>query len=263
MSAVALQSFGFGEQLVRAFDRDGAAWFVGNDVCKALDIGNSRDALGRLEEDERGCVGITDAIGRTRETTIISESGVYALIFTSRKEAAKRFRRWVTQEVLPAIRTTGRFEIVPPEPANDVPFTAEMPDELDLLARKLAVAREARIVFGLKAARKAWRALGLLPGLTDAIPEEVAPQYAVPPAIAKLHQSVLDWLEARTEAAPGHREGAQELYSDYVDWAKAEGMTANEIETLSAFGRTLSNCGIGSIRSSRIFRVGLRLIDAD
>ncbi len=256
MSAVALQSFGFGDQLVRAVDRNCVAWFVGNDVCAALEISNGPQATGRLEPDERDCICIVDAIGRERDTTVISESGVYALVFTSRKEAAKRFRRWVTQEVLPAIRTTGRYEI-----ANDpvAPDVAEpLADENDQLRLQLNLVREARIAFGTRGARRAWA----IAGLPDLGLAEAAPIISVGAAvIGRLHQSVADWLDARTEAAPGNRVSAMALYRDYLGWAKGEGVSPNEVVSLTAFGKALTNCGLGSIRANVVYRIGLRLID--
>lgn len=93
----------------RVVDRDGEPWFVLNEVCAKLEIANPRDAASRLDDDEKDAVGIADAIGRTQKTTIISESGLYSLILTSRRPEAKRFKKWVTSEVLPTIRKTGRY----------------------------------------------------------------------------------------------------------------------------------------------------------
>jgi len=87
---------------------DGQPWWVAADVCKVLDIANHRDALSRLDADEKG-VGLTDTLGGTQEMAIINESGLYSLILTSRKPEAKAFKRWVTHEVLPAIRRTGHY----------------------------------------------------------------------------------------------------------------------------------------------------------
>ena len=106
---------------VRVSDRDGAPWFVAADVCKALDLANPRNAVARLDEDERATVQISDG-GQPRKFNIISESGLYALIIRSNKPEAREFRKWVTAEVLPAIRRTGRYEaaeLLPPEPKND------------------------------------------------------------------------------------------------------------------------------------------------
>ena len=107
----AVQPFFFGEAEVRAYlDENGEPWFVAKDVCAVLEIANHKDAVSRLDEDERGGSVIPTPLGGPQEMLTVSESGLYALIFTSRKEAAKRFRKWVTGEVLPALRRTGRYE---------------------------------------------------------------------------------------------------------------------------------------------------------
>ena len=97
---------------VRIIEKDGEPWFVAKDVCNVLSIRNNRDALASLTEDERDDVGITDAIGRKQETAIVSEPGLYRLVFKSRKKEAESFKRWVCHEVLPSIRKTGAY--IPP-----------------------------------------------------------------------------------------------------------------------------------------------------
>ncbi len=82
----------------------------GNELCRALDIANPRQAFARLEADEKG-VSIVDTPGGRQEVNVVNESGMYALIFSSRKPQAKAFRRWVTAEVLPALRETGSYRI--------------------------------------------------------------------------------------------------------------------------------------------------------
>jgi prophage antirepressor-like protein len=104
-----LARFIFDGAEVRIIDKDGNAWFILSDVCAVLGIANPRDAATRLDADERDGVGISDAIGRNQRATIVSESGVYRLIFTSTKKNAKKFRKWVTSEVLPAIRKHGGY----------------------------------------------------------------------------------------------------------------------------------------------------------
>lgn len=100
----------------------GEPWFVAKDVCNALHIGNSRDAISRLEDDEKtsvtvrvnaGGVGTADTKFRNQEVTAVNESGLYNLIFQSRKPEARKFRKWVTAVVLPSIRKTGEFKISP------------------------------------------------------------------------------------------------------------------------------------------------------
>jgi len=112
-----LTIFDFEDNAVRVIDQDGLPWFVASDVCRVLDISNSRDAVSDLDDDEKTVassnVATTDVKIPNRGLTIISESGLYALIFKSRKEEAKKFRKWITSEVIPAIRKTGKYEIAP------------------------------------------------------------------------------------------------------------------------------------------------------
>lgn len=106
----ALQVFEYEDQRpFRIIDINGEPWFVLADVCRELEIANVGDAASRLDDDEKDNIGITDAIGRQRKTVIINESGLYSLILTSRKAEAKRFKKWVTKEVLPSIRKTGGY----------------------------------------------------------------------------------------------------------------------------------------------------------
>ena len=124
-------------QAVRTVDRDGEIWFVAKDVCDILGIQNPTDAVANLDEDEKNTVVISDGIQGNKDNSlgitegipgnkdnsltiskgisgnpsrvIISEAGLYKLIFRSRKPAAKAFSRWVTHEVLPQIRRTGQY----------------------------------------------------------------------------------------------------------------------------------------------------------
>jgi len=92
----------------RIIDREGEPWFVLADVCRALDIKNVPDAASRLDEDEKD-IAQTDTLGGAQRVRIINESGLYSLILRSDKPEAKRFKKWVTAEVLPSIRKTGRY----------------------------------------------------------------------------------------------------------------------------------------------------------
>lgn len=115
-----LETFDFQTHAVRVVTRDGEPWFFAADVCRVLDIANSRDAVGGLDEDEKGVV-IADTLGGQQKTQIISESGFYTMVLRSRKPEAKPFRKWVTSEVLPAIRKTGRYAVdAPTAPVNPV-----------------------------------------------------------------------------------------------------------------------------------------------
>ena len=90
---------------------DGEPWFAASDVCKALEIKNAPQALSRLEEDERFTTIISNdsaASGKSK-LSFVNEAGLYSLILSSRKPEAKAFKRWVTHEVIPAIRKTGGY----------------------------------------------------------------------------------------------------------------------------------------------------------
>lgn len=100
-----------------ALDQDGNIWFVAKDVCDVLGIVNNRDAMSRLDEDEKDTidphiftVGNTDTENRRgSELSIINEPGMYTLVLTSRKPQAKEFKKWLTHEVIPTIRQHGGY----------------------------------------------------------------------------------------------------------------------------------------------------------
>jgi anti-repressor protein len=100
--------FDYGGRQVRTVLVDGEPWFVAKDVCDILEIENPRDAMARLEPDERGVV-LTDTLGGPQSMNAVPESGLYSLILGSRKPEARQFKRWVTHEVLPTIRKTGAY----------------------------------------------------------------------------------------------------------------------------------------------------------
>jgi prophage antirepressor-like protein len=114
-------SFSFEQSFnVRIVMIDGDPWFVAADVCEALGIANHRDAVIKLDEDEKRAVGLTDAIGREQDTTLINESGLYTLILRCRNATKPgtiphKFRKWVTGEVIPSIRKTGSYQLPAPE----------------------------------------------------------------------------------------------------------------------------------------------------
>ena len=100
----------FGE--IRTVVIDGEPWFVGKDIAEVLGYSNSRKAIVDHGDDEDKMDGVTirDAIGRDQAAVVINESGVYALIFGSKLASAKRFKHWVTSEVLPQIRKNGSYQ---------------------------------------------------------------------------------------------------------------------------------------------------------
>ena len=89
---------------------EGEAWFIAKEVCELLGIKNVSNAVSRLDDDEKG-VSVLPTPSGEQEKLIVSESGLYALVFRSKKDSAKRFRKWVTKEVIPSIRKTGGYGI--------------------------------------------------------------------------------------------------------------------------------------------------------
>ena len=110
MSKKALQVFEYKEHEVRTTEIDGEIWFVAKDVCDILEIVNPSDAVKDFDDDEKGIANIYTIRGM-QDMTVISEAGLYKLIFNSRKAEAKEFTRWVTHEVLPSIRKTGKYSV--------------------------------------------------------------------------------------------------------------------------------------------------------
>ena len=130
-SDVKPETFNFNGAEVRVMMKDGEPWFVAKDVCSTLEIQNGRDTVNKcLDEDERG-VATVYTRGGNQKMVIISEAGLYSLTLRSRSPKAKPFKRWVTHEVLPAIRKTGGYLISRED---------ESPEEI--MARALLVAKE-------------------------------------------------------------------------------------------------------------------------
>lgn len=97
---------------VRTVVIDNEPWFVGNDVAKALGYSKVREAIKtNVDEMDTSLMGVIDSLGRKQQTTIINESGLYSLIFGSKLETAKSFKRWVTSEVLPSLRKNGTYSV--------------------------------------------------------------------------------------------------------------------------------------------------------
>lgn len=100
---------------LRVLMKDGEPWFVARDACAALLLVNVSDAVGRLDDDERKTDKLSlvtgDPSDELRKVNLINEPGLYSLIMTSRVPAARAFKRWVTHDVLPAIRKTGAYSV--------------------------------------------------------------------------------------------------------------------------------------------------------
>ncbi|KZL26275.1 Bro-N domain-containing protein [Pseudovibrio sp. Ad37] len=155
----ALTIFDFEEHPVRTLSVDGLFWFIAKDVCTVLDIKNSRDAVAKLDRDEQGVVS-TDTLGGQQKVTAVNESGLYSLIFSSRKSSAKKFKKWVTAEVLPALRQSGTYSMGPTPQKQQGPDAKQvlLVNEMNARANLL---KEARYIYGREAAMQLWDRLGL------------------------------------------------------------------------------------------------------
>ena len=131
---------------IRVIDQNGDPWFVGKDVAEALGYSNSRKALSdHVDEEDKG-VTKRDTLGGAQDMTIINESGLYSLILSSKLPSAKKFKRWVTSEVLPSIRKHGEY-VTPQKTEADKAKTAEahlMNAKSRMAGMYLKIAREVK-----------------------------------------------------------------------------------------------------------------------
>lgn len=134
----------FGE--IRTIEKDGEPWFVGKDVAAALGYERPTKAiLDHVDDEDKDEVPIQDSIGRSQNTPIINESGLYSLVLSSKLPTAKKFKRWVTSEVIPSIRKHGAY--MTPDKLEEVLLK---PDTLIQLAQNLKAEQEKRMALEVK-----------------------------------------------------------------------------------------------------------------
>lgn len=215
MQSTQLTPFCFGDHLVRVFtDDSGDPWWMAKDVCKVLDIENVGNVLAALDEDERIIIHNSDGnprAGIPHQYALISESGLYALVFRSRKPEAKAFSKWVRSEVLPAIRKTGRYE-KPGRKAAEIELPAEMP--MEALALKPAMRQ--------KLMRDAIRLASLDSGDSASavhwFGELCKTIAAAPPAPASGEDKVRAFYYQCCQPAPGVKTRSETLYEAFRRW---------------------------------------------
>ena len=117
MTTNAIQIFNFNSNTIRVIERDGEPWWVAKDVCDVLGLGTTAKAVEGLDSDEKG-MSIVHTLGGNQPMTIINEPGLYSLILRSRKPEAKAFKRWITHEVIPAIRKHGGYIVSSPDDSD-------------------------------------------------------------------------------------------------------------------------------------------------
>lgn len=183
----------FGE--IRTITKDNEPWFIANDVCKCLEIGNTSQALARLDDDERNTIILNEGIGNPNKS-IVNEYGLYNLILASRKKEAKKFKRWITHEVLPAIRKDGGYISVNKGDTED-----------DILARAMIIANKRIESLKLESKKK------------DQIIGEQKPKVLFANTVATSKDSVLVGGLAKILKQNGVDIGANRLF----EWLRQEG----------------------------------------
>lgn len=124
-----LKVFAYGEQQVRTVLSEGEPWWVLTDVCRVLGLKRADSTARKLDDDEKGTHLVSTLRGKQQVITV-NESGLYAVILRSDKPEAKKFKRWVTHEVLPSIRQTGAYAMSTQAPERTVPVAAPVVPEL-------------------------------------------------------------------------------------------------------------------------------------
>lgn len=238
-----VQVFDFQEHAVRSVvDDDGEPWFVGRDVCRCLEIASPESSLRRLAADERRMHSMHTRMG-LREFSLVSEPGVYRLIFTSRKEEAEQFKRWLAHDVLPALRRTGEYRIDAAEPDEDDEAQREallsgaipvdgVAVSVETISASLKVVSEVCRIFGKPAARNVYTKLPL------PVPDDAFMPGVLPPEMEGRPRDAMDrFIDEELAHSPGTWTASHEVHAAYRDWCRVHGIQAESAQML---GRRLS-----------------------
>lgn len=233
-------------------DEAGEPWFVLADVCRVLEVGNPSDAATRLDEDERmtldNAEGHSGQRGGARCFNVVNEAGLYRLIFTSRKPAAERFKRWLAHDVLPTLRKTGRFHMEAPAAPAPAPANDEALADLEERRQAVNEISLALRVLGRRAARQLWRSNGLLP----------QPSQDEPPHLdLGISATVIAFADEQVEDAPGESLPARAAYGAYCRWCVA---TRRQPVTETRFGRDLARMGYRKTKRQTVYYEDVRLL---
>ena len=206
--------FNYHEKQVRTILKDGEPWFVAKDACDILDISNANMAVARLDDDEVSQTEVIDSMGRTQNTNIINEMGLYNLILRSDKPEAKEFKRWITHEVIPSIRKTGNYSTSPK-------LTVDQALEIAAIIRTTDRSR--------------------LPIIKDIF------SYAGINIEVPAPNSINFHIQGYFENTSLHGTvKAADVYRDYLNWCGREGHIP---VSHTLFGHRMSACGIGKYRT--------------
>lgn len=183
-----VQLFNFESHEVRSLLLNNEPWFVGKDVAEALGYSKARNAIAtHIDSEDKKDAPIQGTLGGVQEMTIINESGLYSLVLSSKLPSAKKFKRWVTSEVLPALRKTGQYQV------------KELSGQ-ELMAKALI---EAQSVLAAK----------------DKVIEEMKPKVVFADAVATSHTSILVGELAKILKQNGIEMGQKRLFA----WLREKG----------------------------------------
>ena len=154
-----LTIFNFSENNIRvSTDENGEPWFVAADVCSVLAHSNPSVAISRLDDDERkllkyNSLNISEfdqrqQLNQNQDISVINESGLYSLILTSRKPEAKKFKKWITSEVLPSIRKTGGYQLKPMTPLEFAKAQVILLERLEEIEKQRDIAIQTKAEIG-------------------------------------------------------------------------------------------------------------------
>ncbi|TXH26215.1 MAG: hypothetical protein E6R06_07265 [Mycobacterium sp.] len=215
-----LKPFFYAGAAVRVMVINGSPWFILADLCRVLSIANSRHVAARLADDQKG-VAQNDTPGGMQQVTIVSESGMYEVVIRSDKPEAMRFRRWITTEVLPAIRKTGSYSRYPAHPETaTLPSKRELAqwviDAEDRADREAAARAEAeQRAAALAAPAAAWDTLAEADG--DYSVADAAKVLSRDPNITIGRDRLFEFMQAQRWVYRDHHDGHWRAYQTQVD----------------------------------------------
>ena len=233
----AIQPFAFEDHLVRTImDDGGEPWFVAKDVCRVLGIEWKGSAtMGPLDDDEKDMVTLS-TFGGDQELLVVSESGLYALVFRSRKPQAREFSRWVRKEVLPSLRRTGRYALTS-ESLEDALASLSPRVRLHCLRLAVQVALAANAPQGVEATFARFCSL-----VKERPTEERATAYDLPGLLRQFVQQC-----CRPQA--GSCLSGRDLYEAFLRWCKTAGIAPGC--TIKAVSSTVQALDLLRVRQTR------------
>ena len=247
----ALVAFEWQGEAIRVVMIDDRPNWVAVDIAGALGYSRATNMVRMVPPHQKGTHEVSTLRG-SQKLTVLTEGGVYRAVMNSERPEAEKFVDWLTDEVLPSLRATGRYEmpgrvaIDQEGECDDDPLLADLS-----LEQRLALVNSARLIHGKKGAAAIWRRVGLPDPL-----EEDGVRLDLGAASDPRFTSINLWMDERCQFVPGHMEESSALHADYRLWCANNG---HEVHGITAFGRHLNRRGVPGRKSGRVWRVGLKL----